>query len=581
MIVNKLTVPEKEETAMKEEDPVETSSSPANEHKPNYWLLKLAPKNTKELGDWLQEIIADDKFKRYENQGNEPNSIRFKKEELPPKDNDVVFLAFSTSGKCMTNNQYASFQGALVASGTMTEVTQNKEKRYYVTIDLKHKIGGCDLHLMSSPPQKEALTRIASQNSPLISGEQMETLHKDLGFNGSNAGINLFKMNNEQAKELSEKIDKLADTTDEKKAQSLATAATLTSTLTTTTTSSESEIEPNELDEKIREKINENIDAVSNNINGLSLGAEAEEILKNLVKQAATLNYIFISPLQAAHILAGKEYIKSQHYPRPIINSNIIGLWGEETIYQFLKLKYEFEYASNMVVDDEHGFQLQDCKWREAVKNKECPSHVRVEFPNKGKYDNWINNTAIGETSKLSYDLKVTKEYRYSSKKEHNPKVRYEEVKTTTHNANDHAEFGMEEIKLIDTNSENYRIYNVCNAGNKIVAKEEYKGNTFIAEIKKQITEPLNKPEKQNSSVSPKNSEKQKEKLCNSPLLTNANNTGRKLMAGILVNFSAIYDKQKIKRNYTAAAIADNEDNSLASSSKSKRERKRQKTISQ
>jgi hypothetical protein len=225
-------------------------------------------------------------------------------------------------------------------------------------------------------------------------------------------------------------------------------------------------------------------------------------------------------------------------YPRAIHDSNAIGLWGEETIYQFLKLKYQFEYASKM--DDKNdGFELQNCKWEEVVKDtkklKECPDRVIVKFPNKGKYDNWVNNTAIGETSKLPFDLEITKTY----KNECLTKVRFDEVKATTHSTNDKAEFPMTEIRLIKnpdsygsevrttninvaegTENKKYksRIYNVCYAGQIEMRMEEYEGEA--------LTRAINITNEQSASES--------------------NNTA---IVGILVKFSAVCSKKQQAAN--------------------------------
>jgi hypothetical protein len=202
-------------------------------------------------------------------------------------------------------------------------------------------------------------------------------------------------------------------------------------------------------------------------------------------------------------------------YPRAIHDSNVIGLWGEETIYQFLKLKYQFEYASK--IDDKNdGFELQSCKWEEVVKDikklKECPDRVIVKFPNKGKYDNWVNNTAIGETSKLPFDLEIAKTY----KNERLTKVRFEEVKATTHSTNDKAEFPMTEIRLIKNPDKKYksRIYSICHAGQIEMRMEEYEGEALTRAIN--ITNEQSAKESNNLAI-----------------------------VGILVRFSAVYSKKQ------------------------------------
>jgi hypothetical protein len=206
-------------------------------------------------------------------------------------------------------------------------------------------------------------------------------------------------------------------------------------------------------------------------------------------------------------------------YPRAIHDSNVIGLWGEETIYQFLKLKYQFEYASK--IDDKNdGFELQSCKWEEVVKDikklKECPDRVIVKFPNKGKYDNWVNNTAIGETSKLPFDLEIAKTY----KNERLTKVRFEEVKATTHSTNDKAEFPMTEIRLIKNPDKKYksRIYSICHAGQIEMRMEEYEGEALTRAIN--ITNEQSAKESNNLAI-----------------------------VGILVRFSAVYSKKQQAAN--------------------------------
>lgn len=238
-------------------------------------------------------------------------------------------------------------------------------------------------------------------------------------------------------------------------------------------------------------------------INSKDIDSRTKKLLENVLRQAAKLKYFHLSPQNAAKILAHtagfykleqtelNQFENDKQYPRAIDSSIVIGFWGEETIFYFLKLKYEFIYnktnKKNTAELTKDGFELFCSGWKVGDKkdkktqqSKICPEKVQVIFPNLGAYESWMKSGNAKKNSKEHYDFHIVKTHPIFRKK------RLDEVKTTTKNhPDDHAEFTEPEISAMkkNINSKKYRAYNIWCAGTQEVAYGACNGEDFMSAL--------------------------------------------------------------------------------------------------
>jgi|GEM_PF-4624395 len=166
-------------------------------------------------------------------------------------------------------------------------------------------------------------------------------------------------------------------------------------------------------------------------------------------------------------------------------NSNLIGLWGEEAIYQFFKHKYLYLYKKSPS-DLEYqklGFKLNNCTkditWQD--KKIKITFDINVDFQNAEKYGQYLNDPhKKTNAGKGPYDLVITKTLTkqspdYDKWNNARKKTSYKEVKTTTSQDRSSVNFTANEFEFMKRNLCNYRIYAISNAGRTATTLERYR----------------------------------------------------------------------------------------------------------
>lgn len=147
------------------------------------------------------------------------------------------------------------------------------------------------------------------------------------------------------------------------------------------------------------------------------------------------------------------------------------GLWGEESIFLFLKLKYSYKYGSEK--NDMDQFEPQGSSYilkgfkhdSEGIKYK---LQVTINFPNIAKFEMY-KQASISDPKKGKYDIKVTKKIL-----SHNPpltwgklfeKKKMIDVKATSESRKALAGITKNEWNAIQKHNDIYSIYRIYNTG--------------------------------------------------------------------------------------------------------------------
>lgn len=199
-----------------------------------------------------------------------------------------------------------------------------------------------------------------------------------------------------------------------------------------------------------------------------------------------------ISPIDAAKVLFS-AYIQNRNYElppgfiasliddvpnisiKPELNSvknqdakNLIGFWGETTFYHYLKFNYNYKYKFL----GHNTFSSEQVNM--SIKNSNDKSRsFDIEFPNKGKYEEYVQQSKVSSSERTHYDIKVTKKL-FTNQNHAKTKVCFFELKTTSKDIEEQSiiNFTAAENKfMFDYNSNHeekpnrYHLVRIFNAG--------------------------------------------------------------------------------------------------------------------